>query len=122
MKKKSLKTVQRKFLYKLEYCPNPDCIQIHACSRFPKADTMDSLDLRWGNKNKKRHPLYANLAKIKGLVSASSAGEGGYCLQVVKANIFFSWDKLLPKVLKAVQDHVAGKRKIVPIEESKPKL
>lgn len=111
----------RKFLYKLEYCPNPDCIQIHARSRFPKAGDMDSLDLSFGNKSKKRHPLYVELAKIKGLVSATAC-DGRYCLQIVKASSLFSWDELLPKILKAVQDHVAGKRRIVPVEEPKPNL
>lgn len=100
-----------KFLYQLEYCPSPQVIQVHARVRFPKNGTLDFLDLGLGTKNKKRHPLYAALAKIQGLQSASG---DGYKLQLVKANDMFDWDQLIPKVLTAIQATVAGKRVLTP--------
>lgn len=109
---KPKKAPRQKFLYQLEYAPNPDCIQVHARVRFPKNDTMDMLDLRYNTKDKKkRHPLYAALAKIQGLQSAHG---GGYTLQVLKANHMFDWEKLIPKVLAAIQTTVAGKRVMTP--------
>ena len=113
------KKILRKFPYKLEYCPNPDCIQICARSRFPSSDSMDLIDLRYSNKSRqmsKRHPLFAKLSKITGLKSAFGRG---YSLQVVKANSLFTWDKLLPKVLRAVQETVAGKRMMSRVGEPK---
>lgn len=106
------KASRQKFLYQLEYTPNPDCIQVHARVRFPQSDSMDSLDLRYNAKDKKkRHPLYAAMSKIHGLKSAYG---GDYTLQVLKANHMFDWEKLVPKVLAAIQATVAGKRVMTP--------
>ena len=108
-----------KFPFRIEFCPNPDVIVIHTRSRFPKSDTMDSLDIRYCNKNRqergvKRHPLYLALSKVHGVVSASTSGNGGdYGLHVCKANNLFTWDEILPKVLAAIQTTVAGKRKMI---------
>ncbi len=111
----------KRFPYYLEYSPNPDCIKVHARVRFPEGDSMDSIDLRFYNKHKKtfkgkkrdkRHPLFDALARIKGLKSASG---GNYYLQVVKGNDLFTWPELLPKILNAVQKHVAGERKLFEI-------
>src|SRR5207253_758206 len=114
---KSHKVPQRGFLYQIEFCPNPDCIQIHARNRFPKTD--GSHDLRFlveyekhpENKGKKLHSLYKGLAKVRGLKSACEVD--GYTLQCLKANSLFSWEEILPKILEMIQVHVAGKRKIV---------
>lgn len=112
------KAVQRKFPYQLEFCPNQDCIQIHARSRFPYNEDS-GLDLRWivkyrkKKEGKKTHPLYLALAKIQGLETASAAGNG-YSLQIIKARMF-SWDELLPKILKVVQETVAGKRQLLEV-------
>jgi hypothetical protein len=100
-----------KFLYQLEYCPNPQVIRVHARVRFPKSDTLDMLDLNHNKKGKKRHPLYAALAKIQGLESADS---DGYALQLAKANDMFDWDQLIPKVLAVIQTTMAGKRVLTP--------
>jgi len=106
-----------KFPYYLEYCPNQDIVQIHARSRFPKSSDMDGLDLQIDSKRKKkRHQLYIALARTKGIKSASSHG---YHLTIEKANDLFPWPEILPKLLRLIQTHVAGKRKLVEI--GKPK-
>ncbi len=107
----------KKFPYKLEYCPNPNVIQIQARSRFPKQGSMDILNLRLGGKDRKRHPLYVALSKISGIESASATGSG-YCLQVAKANDLFSWDEILPKILAAIQTALAGKRQMAQVGEA----
>lgn len=107
------------FRYQIEYCPNPDCIQIHTRTRFPEFDDS-SLNLRtviknagkpgWGIKGK-IHPFYKDLAKIHGLKSASDTD--GYSLQCLKVNSLFNWDEIIPKILKAIKTHVAKKRTMV---------
>ncbi len=116
---KTKKLPRRGFIYQIEFCPNPDCIQVHTRTRFPEIDDH-GLDLRtvvknvgkpgWGIKGK-IHPFYKDLAKIQGLKSASDTD--GYSLQCLKVNNLFNWEDILPKILKAIQVHVAKKRKMV---------
>lgn len=116
---KSKKLPRNGFIYQVEFCPNPDCIQIHTRTRFPEIDDS-GLDLRtviknagkpgWGIKGKVPD-FYKDLAKIHGLKSASDTD--GYSLQCMKVNSLFNWEDILPKILKAIQLHVAKKRKMV---------
>ncbi len=114
---------RRGFLYHIEYCINPDCIQIHTRTRFPEFEDH-SLDLRFLiklEKNKKEGkpvpPFYKELSRIHGLKSASDTD--GYSLQCMKANGLFRWDEILPKILKAIQTHIAKKRLMVAAQEPK---
>lgn len=110
------------FRYQIEYCPNPDCIQIHTRTRFPQIDNH-YLDLRTTIKNAGKPgwgingtipPFYKELARIRGLKSAFDTD--GYSLQCLKVNSLFSWDEILPKILKAIKTHVAKKRTMVELE------
>lgn len=97
------------FVYQINYCPNPDCIQIQARVLFPKGDDLDSsLGFEYVTSDpiraQRRHPLFNQLASIEGLKSASG---GDYNLQILKANSLFTWEELLPQILKAIQDHLA---------------
>ncbi|MBU6427031.1 hypothetical protein KGQ27_02205 [Patescibacteria group bacterium] len=124
-KPENKKLPRRGFIYQVEFCPNPDCIRINTRTRFPEIDDH-GLDLRtvvknankpgWGIKGK-IHPFYKDLAKIHGLKSASDTD--GYSLQCLKVNSLFNWEDILPKILKAIQVHVAKKRKMVPAGPAK---
>lgn len=122
-RQKSVKkqTPRRGFLYQVEYCPNPNCIQIQMRTRFPELDDS-GLDLRYAVKHHKGkvHPFYKDLVKVRGLDSASDT-DGGYTLQLVKANKLFSWNEILPKVMRVIQIHMAGKRKMVEAGTSEPR-
>lgn len=123
MKKKSVsvnpatstKNSRKGFVYQVEYCPNPECILIHTRTKFPEFENR-ILDLRTCVKNAgkpgwslKRVPtFYKDLAKIRGLKSASPTDD--YSLFCEKANSLFTWTELLPKIMKVIQLHIAGKR------------
>ena len=47
---KTNKLPRKGFRYQIEYCPNPDCIQIHTRTRFPEVDDS-GMDLRTVVKN-----------------------------------------------------------------------
>jgi hypothetical protein len=93
---------------------------IHTRTRFADIDSGAMLDLRtiiknagkpgWGIKGK-IHPFYKDLAKIRGLKSASATD--GYSLMCEKVNHLFAWEEILPKILEAIKVHVAKKRVMV---------
>ena len=107
--KRKMMKKNNSFVYHVHHCSNPDSIQIQARVRFPKVNNKDlTLDFECVTTDpiraKLQHPFYSQLAGIDGLKSAS----GGSCnLQIWKVNILFTWDELLPQILKAIQDHFA---------------
>ncbi|HVM77020.1 MAG TPA: hypothetical protein VMU07_02615 [Candidatus Paceibacterota bacterium] len=121
MKKKVVakKSAQRKFPYQIEYYSNPEYITIHARSRFPELEGY-VYGLRFAvtdakEEGKKVHPFYLVLNRVRGITEVSPHD---YELTITKAPMF-SWDEMLPQILKALQDTIAGKRKLVEVGEPK---
>jgi hypothetical protein len=125
---KSIQNKGKMFPYYLEYYPNPQVIGIHTRTRIPELkigvgrslkDCVELSRIQDGpRKPMKLHPLYLALNRMKGVKSAW-AENGRYGLHVEKANDMFTWPEILPKVLRAVQKHIAGGRKLVEIGRPK---
>lgn len=97
------------FRYKIEKCQNPQIIVIHTRVVIPRANAVDAFaSMAAANEHdwmvQSRHPLYNALAAIDGIETASPVS--GYDLRLSKAELF-SWDEILPSVLKAIQKHLA---------------
>lgn len=105
---------QEEFVFRLEFAPNADVIHIHTRKRFPQSSEWDMLGFADAPKSekKKRHPFYAALVRIRGLVNFSSVD---YEVQISKAKMF-TWDELLPRIKKALQIHIAGGSQLKEIE------
>jgi hypothetical protein len=110
------------FKYQVEHFPNPECVELHSRVRLPQCDGGECLDLKTLIKNvgkpgwsMKRVPdFYRDLAKIRGLKEATNLH--GYSLHMTRHKMF-SWDEILPKVLKVIQKRIAKGRKMVDLGE-----
>lgn len=103
----------RAFLYRVEYAPNPEVVVIHTKKRLPAIGALESgvcnlRELRCEPRGtrEKRHSLYRALLGVRGLKDASP---DDYELQIEKARLF-TWKRVLPGVLKALQAHLAAGR------------
>jgi len=112
--------------YQIEYCPNPQCVQIHVDQRLINGSILSFEHFDIGESSKKDFKeLAVNEQGLLDFCKAVSELDGmeehisfqRYQIQMLKANDMFSWDEILPHVLNALQTFVATDSTI---EESAP--
>lgn len=101
--------------YQIEYCPNPDCVQIHTDQRLIQGTILCFEHFETSNYNKKEFKEQAvneeGLINFCKVVSELDGMEqdisfSRYQIQMSKASVF-SWDALLPHILDALRTFVA---------------
>ena len=103
--------------YQIEYCPNPDCLQIHTDQRLIRGTiaTFEYFDLGEGAEkdfrrdagNDNADPLISFCrvtTELDGMEEHISFGR--YQIQMMKAPLFL-WERLLPHILCALRTFVA---------------
>ena len=111
--------------YQIEYCPNPDCLQVHTDQRLIRGTiaVFEHFDLGEGAEEdfRKEANNPNQLVSFCRAVSELDGMEEGvsfnrYQIQMMKAPMF-SWETLLPSILDALRTFVA---KDGQLEESAP--
>ena len=107
--------------YQIEYCPNPDCIQIHVKQRLIRGSILCFEFFDIGDYDQKEFAKEAvnpdGLVSFCKVVSELDSMESDisierYNIQIQKASGMFSWDDILPYVLDALKTFVASDGKL----------
>ena len=107
--------------YQIEYCPNPDCIQIHVKQRLIRGSILCFEFFDIGDYDQKEFAKEAvnpdGLVSFCKVVSELDGMEndisfGRYEIQMLKASSIFSWNDVLPYVLDALKTFIASDGKL----------
>lgn len=90
----------------IEFCPNPDCVQIHFSEQLTdKLIMFHGRDKCWNDEAPKNLiELKDNLFSIKGMDNMSFSP---YRIQMLRSSSLFAWNDILPQAEKLIRDYFA---------------